>query len=80
MSNSDLPLISHLIRRAGFGASRNELESYADRGYDTLVEELLHPERFPEIDADVLSRYYGTGKRGFVPAWTYRMINTEWTP
>ena len=77
MSDSDLSLIAHLMRRAGFGANRDELESYAGMGYEALVEDLLHPELFPEIEDDVLQRYYGTGKRGFVPAWTYRMINAQ---
>ena len=35
--------LSHLARRAGFGATRAELEEYASKGYEAVVEELLQP-------------------------------------
>ena len=47
MSKQEMALIAHLMRRAGFGATRDELEEYASRGYEQVVEDLLHPERFP---------------------------------
>ncbi len=40
-------LIAHLLRRAGFGATYDELERYARLGYEATVEELLHPEKQP---------------------------------
>src|ERR1043166_2748533 len=40
----DIGLIAHLMRRAGFGASREELEMRAAKGYNATVEELLNPE------------------------------------
>ena len=43
MSKQELELMAHLMRRAGFGATRDELEEYVAKGYDTVVEELLHP-------------------------------------
>ena len=43
MAQDDLALIAHLLRRAGFGASRDELERYVEKGYEAVVEELLHP-------------------------------------
>ena len=48
MSGNDLSLVAHLMRRAGFGATRDELEAYAAKGYEAVVEGLLHPEQFPE--------------------------------
>jgi hypothetical protein len=39
--------MAHLLRRAGFGATRDELERYVDRGYEATVDELLHPEQAP---------------------------------
>ena len=39
----DIGLMAHLMRRAGFGVSR-ELEMRAAKGYNATVEELLHPE------------------------------------
>ena len=40
MTEKDLSLISHLMRRAGFGASREEIESYASKDYEEIVEEV----------------------------------------
>src|SRR5687768_11461341 len=58
MADDRLALMAHLLRRAGFGASREELEEYAARPYEEVVEDLLHPERFPEPEDDILARYY----------------------
>ena len=41
MSNHDIGLMAHLMRRAGFGAPREELEARAARGYEATVEELI---------------------------------------
>jgi hypothetical protein len=54
---NDLALYAHLMRRAGFGATREELEAYAAKGYEEVVEDLIHPERFPEIDDTLFCRY-----------------------
>ena len=44
MANTkDLAMIAHLLRRAGFGATRDELARYAEQGYDATVEELINP-------------------------------------
>jgi uncharacterized protein (DUF1800 family) len=83
MVDENLALIAHLMRRAGFGATRDELESYAAKGYAAVVEDLLHPERFPEVDEDVVSRYYSLGTimedspNVWHGRWIYRMINTR---
>ena len=58
MPPTDLALIAHLMRRAGFGAPRDELEAYAAQSYEAIVEDLLHPERFPEVADDVVIRYW----------------------
>ena len=42
----DIALMAHLMRRAGFGAPRTELEERVARGYEATVEELLEPEKF----------------------------------
>ena len=36
-------LMAHLLRRAGFGATRQELEQYLARGYEAVVDDLLTP-------------------------------------
>ena len=53
----DIALMAHLMRRAGFGASRDELEARVAKGYAATVEELLHPETQPPVDPYVLLRH-----------------------
>jgi len=37
----DIALMAHLMRRAGFGATRDELEARVAKGYEETVEELV---------------------------------------
>ena len=83
MSDTNLELMAHLMRRAGFGASRGELERRVAAGYEATVEELLHPESQEPVDYYEFLRYYpnwwkpgtmgGLGHAG----WVWRMINTQ---
>ena len=57
-TKTDKALVAHLLRRAGFGATPEEIGRYADMGYEAAVEELLHPERQADIEEDLLERYY----------------------
>ena len=77
MADEDLGLMAHLLRRAGFGASREELEALVEKGYDEVVDDLVDIERRPPIDEDIVMRYLG-GK--FMlnirsGTWIYRMLN-----
>src|SRR5215208_2212480 len=74
-------LMAHLFRRAGFGATRDEIEAALAQGYEATVEELLPPERQPDIDFDLLHRFYPAVKEARESDvnqanWLYRMINT----
>ncbi len=76
MSKSDLLLMSHLMRRAGFGATRSELEELVSRDYSEVVEELLHPEKAPLEDEDLLDRYcVGEAIGDWSGKWIHRMVN-----
>ncbi|MDA0768968.1 MAG: hypothetical protein BZY79_02835 [SAR202 cluster bacterium Casp-Chloro-G4] len=55
---TDKALVAHLLRRAGFGATFQEIDKFAEMGYEETVDYLLHPERVPDIDEDLLERYY----------------------
>src|SRR5688572_23624180 len=75
-------LMAHLFRRAGFGATQEELEAALDRGYEATVEQLLHPEQMPELDEDLIFRYYVDFHESrkidsAMAHWVYRMINTH---
>ena len=76
--------MAHLMRRAGFGASRDELEGYLANGYEATVEEMLHPETQPPAleDEDLVTRYHaGANSLMLLPSaqayWLYRLINTK---
>jgi len=56
MANNDIALMTHLLRRAGFGASRDEIESRAALGYEATAEELLNPNDHPGLEQDILFR------------------------
>ena len=84
MPDSNIPLMAHLMRRAGFGANRDELERYAEKGYEATVEELLHPENAPPAldDLDLLGRYHaGIYSLMLLPSaqtyYIHRMVHTR---
>ena len=58
MANTEMELMAHLMRRAGFGATRDELELYVAQGYEATVDDLLHPERAAPLEEDVIRRYH----------------------
>ncbi len=81
-SQDEIALMGHLMRRAGFGAPQEELQTRAAKGYDATVEELLHPEELPPIDENEFYRYFPGYEGALGPPinqadWVYRMINTK---
>ena len=78
MEQNGLAAYAHLMRRAGFGATQEELKDCAARGYEAVVEDLLHPERVPDVEQDLLDRYYiGESYPIAVGEWFYRMVNSR---
>lgn len=82
MSDREIELMAHLMRRAGFGATPDELEEYVAKGYEAVVEELLHPSDPVTLPDDLIRRYnvalYEPRNRGGGAAyWLYRMISTR---
>jgi hypothetical protein len=80
----DIALMAHLMRRAGFGATREELEMRVAKGYEATVEELLSPDvAQPAADDYALLRYQpaallpgGQPPMGNVN-WLYHLVNTK---
>ena len=77
-----IALMGHLMRRAGFGASHEELAVRAAKGYEATVEELLHPEEQEAVDMELLYRFMPGYEGALGPPlnqaeWVYRMINTQ---
>ena len=82
MSSQDIELMAHLMRRAGFSATRDELEEYVAKGYDAVVEELLHPVDPQNLPDDLIRRYHTDQHEmrqlaGAGAYWMYRMITTR---
>jgi Protein of unknown function (DUF1800) len=79
---NEITLMAHLMRRAGFGARRDELEDCAAQGYEATVEELLNVGDDSHLEKDIIDRYYIDidDSRNTDPInawWLYRMINTH---
>ena len=82
MADKDIALMAHLMRRAGFSATRDELERYVAKRYEAKVEELLHPENQPEQDQDLWERYMPEyscleGFHSDTQLWVTMMINSN---
>ncbi len=87
MASGD-PLIEHLLRRAGFGASPAEIQTYSDLGYPAALDRVINYESvFDNVD-DLIGEpgYVGMTIVGpFTPAtniaharqrWLFRMVHT----
>ena len=82
MGNDSMALMAHLMRRAGFGATREELEARVAKGYEAAVEELLNPQEPPVDKYDVLRYHPWSWKPGTVQGmgatpWIHALINTK---
>ena len=82
MANPDVALMAHLMRRAGFGATRRELDEYVAKGYETVVDELLNLSDPGGMPDDIIRRYHNeqSGMMGPYAAgthWLYRMVSTK---
>ena len=79
----DTALMAHLMRRAGFGATIEELEARVAKGYEETVEELLHPEEQVPVNKYELYRYHpylwkpGTQGSPGASSFMFYMINTK---
>jgi uncharacterized protein (DUF1800 family) len=81
MADENIALMAHLLRRSGFGASRDEIEAKAALGYQQTLDDLLAPESQENIEEDLLFRYnpsywQSAAIENNVQAWLYTKINT----
>jgi hypothetical protein len=83
VASNDVKLMAHLMRRAGFGASRGRLDELVEQGYDETVENLLSAIDRPTRMTDNLIRRYHPEYSGMMgnqsPSgnWMYRMVSTD---
>jgi len=81
-NGSDIDLMAHLLRRVGFGATRDELDAYLAKGYEATVEELLHPQDPGNLPDDIIMRYHvEMSELRFLnhaaAYWLYRIVTTK---
>ena len=77
---TDVALVGHLMRRAGFALPAHELEKLAEKSYEALVDDLVDFDKFDPVDLHFLERYHAEYADG--EGWTpllimYRMINSK---
>ena len=80
-SSADVHLMAHLMRRAGFGATRDELESALADGYENIVDALLDTSGATTMPDDIIRRYHVDQSElrlveVAVANWMYRMMTT----
>ena len=79
---SEKALMAHLMRRAGFGASSDELDRLVEQGYDETVEQLLDIDQPTRMTDNIIRRYHAeySGMMGNLSPganWMYRMVSTD---
>jgi uncharacterized protein (DUF1800 family) len=88
MDNGD-PLIEHLLRRAGFGGSTTEIQTYSNLGFSATLDRLINYESIPDNVDNLIGTpgYVGMTIVGpFTPAtniaharqrWLFRLVHTQ---
>ena len=81
-SRNELELMAHLMRRAGFGATGDELDRYIEKGYDATVDGLLNPSGPDVVPNDLIRRYLVDqsdlrNRTAGSAHWIYRMVKTQ---
>ena len=82
MTVTDRALMAHLMRRAGFGATPEEIDVCIADGYEATVEALLSPEAPRSLPEDIIRRYHVDQSElrlvdSAVANWLYRMVSTD---
>ena len=80
--DNDIGLIAHLMRRAGFGANREQIGMHANAGYQSTVEALLYPGEEDRMDDHLIRRFHPElsgmmGPNAPGQNWLYRMATTS---
>ncbi len=81
-SKADLGLVAHLLRRAGFGATPEEMDKFNEMDYDEIVDQLLDFDVPDYIPQDFISRFHKDQSdlrlaEGARAHWIYRMVMTD---
>ncbi|MBE42292.1 MAG: hypothetical protein CL742_02060 [Chloroflexi bacterium] len=81
--NSDMTaLISHLMRRAGFGVKKSDLGNLMESSYEEIVDNLIEPKMSDSVDDALVRRYHpdqstSHDMSGAGSYWLYRMVSSR---
>ena len=80
--HEDVAVMAHLLRRAGFGATRDQIDQYVARGYEETVEDLLNPSHGEPEDQDLMDRYFIASVEARSvghadPQWSWRLATSK---
>ncbi len=78
----DESLVAHLLRRASFGGTTEELSHFSEIEYETAVDELLNARDTMSIPQDIIRRYHVDmsdlrTRPSSSGNWLYHMVNTD---
>ena len=79
-TTTNIALVGHLMRRAGFALPAYELEKLAEKSYEALVDDLVDYDKFDPVETHFLERYHAeyADNEGWTPLLImYRMINSK---
>jgi uncharacterized protein (DUF1800 family) len=81
-TNEEVAVMAHLLRRSGFGATRDQIDGYVAKGYEATVEELLNPVAAEPEDQDLMDRYFIASVEARSvghadPQWSWRLATSE---
>ena len=81
-SKTDEKLIAHLLRRAGFGGTYQEICHYSEFDYENVVDQLLESIDSASLPDDLIRRYHINQSDLHVlqssqSNWFYRMVSTD---
>ena len=82
MSSGKADLISHLMRRAGFGSKKSDLGDLMGITYEEIVDNLIDPKNSDSVDDALVRRYHpdqstSHDMSGSGSYWLYRMVSSR---
>lgn len=81
-TSPDIKLMAHLLRRAGFGSTKAQLDEYLSVGYEKVVDGLIDELDSSRIDDALVRRYFPDQSvthdtSGAGSYWLYRLVSTD---
>ena len=78
----DTALIAHLLRRASFGATPDELDNAVSRGYEATLDSLLNSTGDNDLPYDLIRRYHVDqsdlrNQPAAAAYWMYHLVQTQ---